>query len=419
MLCVCRSEAQPSRNGNRACTPVLLQAANERLEQALVEAVRSAAAAGGNDAPAGERSRAGSEDDAVGELSAQLALGRGRLQAAEERVDQLEKLLKVGGGGWRIRGACRCTVQVQTLVIASYSITPSRPGLSAAATMRNAPSCCPAGGRGHGAAQRGAAAGDAGGAPARRGAGALHKLVRCCAANAGRCGSDMRCSFCVCRCTGCTWSWRASRQRRQRCRPKSASCWRLSRRPWTMRPQCGACCRRPMHLLCSKQQPLTTAGSSRHRCSSSSSGLGHPPRTHSSPQLACRMPAPVIRAAAWARRSVQRWAPLCSASTRSSNSWRRSSSRCRRQSCGKRPHLLCRRLACSAHRPTMRMPQCSLRLQATLLGPPPRLPPRLMLRQQVQRRLRPSKAMMQHRQPPARLQMATAGRTHSSSAWQS
>lgn len=59
-----------------------------------MEAVRGAAAAGG-EAPAGERSSSGSEEDEVGELTAQLALARGRLQAADERVEQLEKLLKV------------------------------------------------------------------------------------------------------------------------------------------------------------------------------------------------------------------------------------------------------------------------------------------------------------------------------------
>lgn len=67
-----------------------------------MEALRGAAAPGGN-GPAGEPSAAGSEEDLVGELTAQLAVASGRLQAAEERVDQLEKLIKVcwglAGGG--------------------------------------------------------------------------------------------------------------------------------------------------------------------------------------------------------------------------------------------------------------------------------------------------------------------------------
>lgn len=74
------------------CVESVLQAANERLETALVEATRSAAAAGGLHA---EPSAAGSDADAVGELTAQLAVATGKLRAAEERVEQLEKLLKV------------------------------------------------------------------------------------------------------------------------------------------------------------------------------------------------------------------------------------------------------------------------------------------------------------------------------------
>lgn len=63
---------------------------------ALVEATRSAAAAAGGASPAAEPSAAGSEADLVAELQAQLAVATGRLQASDERVAQLEKLLKVG-----------------------------------------------------------------------------------------------------------------------------------------------------------------------------------------------------------------------------------------------------------------------------------------------------------------------------------
>ncbi|KAL4423912.1 hypothetical protein ABPG75_001213 [Micractinium tetrahymenae] len=68
-----------------------LEAANERLEAALVEATRAAAAGG---LPA-QPSAADSDADAVGQLTAELAVATGKLQAAEERVAQLEKLLKV------------------------------------------------------------------------------------------------------------------------------------------------------------------------------------------------------------------------------------------------------------------------------------------------------------------------------------
>jgi len=63
---------------------------------ALVEATRSAAAGGAS--PAAEPSAAGSEADLVAELQAQLAVATGRLAAADERVAQLEKLLKVRPG---------------------------------------------------------------------------------------------------------------------------------------------------------------------------------------------------------------------------------------------------------------------------------------------------------------------------------
>ena len=75
-----------------------LQAANERLEMALVDATRSAAAAAGGSAPVAEPSAAGSEVDLVAELQAKLAVAMGRLQASDERVAQLEKLLKVSAG---------------------------------------------------------------------------------------------------------------------------------------------------------------------------------------------------------------------------------------------------------------------------------------------------------------------------------
>lgn len=67
------------------------QAANERLEAALVESTRAAAAGG----PPAQPSAASSDVDAVGQLSAELAVSTGKLQAAEERVAQVEKLLKV------------------------------------------------------------------------------------------------------------------------------------------------------------------------------------------------------------------------------------------------------------------------------------------------------------------------------------
>jgi hypothetical protein len=72
-----------------------MQAANERLEQALVESTRSSAAAAAGGAAAEPSCAAESEADAVGEATAKLAVASGRLQAAEERVEQLEELLKV------------------------------------------------------------------------------------------------------------------------------------------------------------------------------------------------------------------------------------------------------------------------------------------------------------------------------------
>ncbi|PRW61371.1 leucine-rich repeat containing [Chlorella sorokiniana] len=88
------SAAQPADRA-AAARIAALEAANERLEMALVEATRSAAAAAGGASPAAELSATGSEADLVAELQAQLAVATGRLQAADERVAQLEKLLKV------------------------------------------------------------------------------------------------------------------------------------------------------------------------------------------------------------------------------------------------------------------------------------------------------------------------------------
>lgn len=82
-----------------------LQAANERLEMALVEATRNSTAGGAS--PAAEPSAAGSEADLVAELQAQLAVASGRLAAADERVAQLEKLLKARPACWKFNSAWR------------------------------------------------------------------------------------------------------------------------------------------------------------------------------------------------------------------------------------------------------------------------------------------------------------------------
>lgn len=81
-----------------------------------MEATRSAAAGG---LPA-QPPAANCEADAVGQLSAELAVTTGKLQAAQEQVAQLEKLLKV----WTMRFAIKPSPNLHQPCMPCYCTDP-------------------------------------------------------------------------------------------------------------------------------------------------------------------------------------------------------------------------------------------------------------------------------------------------------